>query len=59
MAAIRKAPPLLWSWEGLYIGGHVGSAFGLDRISDPLGPSIFGDWIHSPGYLGVLQIGYN
>ncbi len=51
--------PVLWNWSGLYIGGHVGSAVGLNNVADPLGPSIFGDNIHSPGYFGGGQIGYN
>ena len=54
-----KAPPVLWSWAGFYIGGHIGGAMGLNNVADPLGPSIFGDQIHSPGYFGGAQIGYN
>jgi opacity protein-like surface antigen len=55
----RPVVPVLWSWSGLYLGGHIGSAMGLDNINDPLGPSIFGDLVHSPGYLVGGQIGYN
>src|SRR5262249_55261911 len=56
--ALVKAPPL-WSWAGLYIGVHAGSAMGLNTVNDPLGPSIFGDQIHSPGAFGGGQIGFN
>lgn len=54
-----KAPAPAWSWSGLYLGVHVGSAMGLSNVNDPLGPSIFGDQIHSPGFFGGGQIGYN
>jgi len=54
-----KAPPAAWSWEGLYFGVHIGSAMGLNTVADPFGPSIFGDQIHSPGYFGGGQIGWN
>ncbi len=57
--AYKAPPPVLWNWTGLYIGGHIGSALGLNNMSDPLGPSIFGDHIRSPGYFGGGQIGYN
>lgn len=52
-------PVALWSWSGFYLGGHIGSAMGLNNINDPLAPSIFGDLVHSPGYLAGGQIGYN
>ena len=56
--ALVKAPAV-WSWAGLYIGVHAGSAMGLNYVNDPLGPSIFGDQIHSPGFFGGGQIGFN
>jgi opacity protein-like surface antigen len=54
-----KAPPAAWSWTGYYIGVHIGSAMGINTVADPFGPSIFGDEIHSPGYFGGVQIGFN
>ena len=39
--------------------GHIGSAMGLNTIANPLGPSIYGDHVHSPGYLGGVQVGVN
>ncbi|MGA3309848.1 MAG: outer membrane beta-barrel protein [Xanthobacteraceae bacterium] len=59
LKAPAPLPPVLWSWTGFYIGGHIGSAMGLNNIADPLGPSIFGDLVHSPGFFGGGQIGYN
>jgi len=57
-----KAPPpapVLYNWSGFYIGGHIGSALGLNDIDNPLGPSIFGDKVRSPGPFGGGQIGFN
>ncbi|MCL2429102.1 MAG: outer membrane beta-barrel protein, partial [Alphaproteobacteria bacterium] len=31
----------------------------LSNVNDPLGPSIFGDGVHSPGFFGGGQVGYN
>jgi opacity protein-like surface antigen len=58
-APVKAPAPAAWSWTGLYIGAHVGSAMGLNNINDPLGPSIFGDQIHSPGFFGGGQVGFN
>ncbi len=54
-----KAPAALWSWSGLYVGGHVGSSLSLTDIADPLGPPIYGDNVRSPGFIGGGQIGFN
>jgi opacity protein-like surface antigen len=51
--------PVLWSWTGLYIGGHVGAGLGASQFSDPAGPSIYGDHVRSPAVLGGGQVGYN
>ena len=61
-AMYAAAPPAGspgWNWSGLYLGYNVGSAMALNHVSDPLGASIFGDDIHSPGFLGGGQVGYN
>ena len=52
-------PPALWNWTGLYFGGHVGGASSLSNFADPFGPSIYGDTVRSPAFLGGGQIGYN
>jgi opacity protein-like surface antigen len=57
--AVKAAPAQAWSWAGFYFGVHIGSAMGLNTVNDPFGPSIFGDQIHSPGYFGGGQIGFN
>jgi opacity protein-like surface antigen len=54
-----QQPIEAWSWAGLYFGAHIGSAMGVNTVNDPFGPSIFGDQIHSPGYFGGGQIGFN
>ena len=58
---VFKAPPPvpLWNWTGGYLGTHSGAAMGLGDIADPLGPSIFGDKVHSPGPFGGVQAGFN
>lgn len=58
-----KAPPPppapAWSWTGWYIGAHVGGMSDTATFDDPYGPSIFGDDVTTPGFLGGGQIGYN
>ncbi len=46
-------------WTGFYAGVHLGGAAGTDKVSDPYGPSIFGDTIQNPGAIGGVQAGYN
>ena len=52
-------PPPAWFWTGLYVGFHVGGAAGTANFADPFGPSIFGDTVRTPGFLGGTQIGFN
>ena len=54
-----RPPPLVWSWTGLYLGGHVGAGFGSSPFSDPAGPPIFGGTVKGSAALGGGQIGYN
>jgi len=54
-----QPPPILWSWTGFYIGGHIGGASGITSFSDPFGSSIFGDKVRTPGFLAGGQIGYD
>ncbi|MGZ5876536.1 MAG: outer membrane beta-barrel protein [Bradyrhizobium sp.] len=49
----------VWSWTGLYIGGHIGGGLGTTQFSDPAGASIYGDNVRSPIALGGVQAGYN
>jgi opacity protein-like surface antigen len=52
-------PPVLWSWTGLYIGGHLGGGFGNSQFADPAGPAIYGGTVRSPAVFGGGQFGYN
>ena len=52
-------PPALWNWTGLYLGAHTGGALDLSNVSNPYGPTLFGDNIRSPGPLLGGQIGYD
>jgi opacity protein-like surface antigen/outer membrane protease len=56
-----KAPPPIpvYNWTGGYVGVHVGAGIGRAHFSDPFGPSIFGDNVRTPAFLGGGQIGYN
>jgi opacity protein-like surface antigen len=55
----RRPPAVLWSWTGLYLGGHVGAGFGNSSFSDSAGPAIFGGTVRSSAALGGGQIGFN
>jgi opacity protein-like surface antigen len=52
-------PPPIYNWTGGYLGAHVGAGIGRAHFSDPFGPSIFGDNVRTPAFLGGGQIGYN
>jgi opacity protein-like surface antigen len=58
-APVLKAPATLWSWSGLYIGGHVGASLSITDVADPFGAPIYGDNVRSPGFIGGGQIGFN
>jgi opacity protein-like surface antigen len=62
MPAIPVPPPLpapVWNWTGGYAGLHAGALWGDTHFYDPFGPSIYGDEVPTPGYLGGIQAGYN
>jgi opacity protein-like surface antigen len=54
-----QAPLPLWSWTGLYIGGHIGGAQEYSNLGDPFGSVSYGDHVTSPGFIGGGQIGAN
>jgi opacity protein-like surface antigen len=61
-ADMPMAPPIpiaVWSWTGLYFGGHAGAGFGSATLTDPAGAPIYGNTIRSPAVLGGVQVGYN
>src|SRR5215467_6987859 len=60
-----KAPPLVWSWTGFYLGGNVGYSWGKSDTTvtffDTGGTSLASDR-HSFGMNGIIgggQVGYN
>jgi opacity protein-like surface antigen len=55
-AFVGSAP---FTWSGMYIGYQSGAAWGEMRVSDPFGPSVFGDKIHTPGSFAGGVIGFN
>jgi opacity protein-like surface antigen len=57
--AQRSAAPPPFSWTGMYIGYHAGAAIGSAQFSDPIGPSLFGDTVRTPGSLAGVQAGAN
>jgi opacity protein-like surface antigen len=57
--AVAPAPPAAWTWQGFYFGLHAGTSIANTSFTDPFGPSMFGDRVASPGFLGGGQVGYN
>lgn len=68
-AGIYKAPPAMiapvWSWTGIYIGGHVGGGWGRKEwdprtgiLRDPNNFPFIG-WANVDGFIGGGQIGAN
>jgi opacity protein-like surface antigen len=62
-ADLPLAPPKIaapsWSWQGFYVGGHIGAAAGATTFSDPFGSSLIGDKVTTPGFLAGGQLGYD
>lgn len=50
---------LAFNWNGAYMGVNIGAGLGRAHFSDPFGPSIFGNTVHTPIFLGGGQVGYN
>jgi opacity protein-like surface antigen len=59
MPSVVAVPRVLWTWTGLYIGGHTGAGFGTSQFSDSAGAAIYGGNVRTPAALGGGQIGYN
>jgi outer membrane immunogenic protein len=62
----RKAPayappPITYDWTGLYVGGHIGGAWGRTQYTNPLAaPGALNTFNTDPdGFLGGGQIGFN
>jgi opacity protein-like surface antigen len=59
LAAAADSRTPTWTWSGLYVGGQIGGFGGSATLSDPYGPSIFGDKVNTSGFLAGLQLGYD
>ena len=56
---VRQPEKATHNWTGIYVGAHLGGGLNLIDVTDPLGPALFGNPIHSPGPFAGLQAGYN
>ncbi len=54
---VQAAPA--FSWTGFYIGAQLGGLANLSEVSDPLGPSLFGNPNVATGPFAGGQVGYN
>src|SRR5690242_3814335 len=52
-AALPVAP--MWTWTGLYIGGHLGGAWSNEDVTGAVVPFS----LQPSGFLGGAQAGYN
>lgn len=59
LALISGAQADAQRWQGWYAGAHFGGGGGLNRNSNPDGPTTYGDQGTAPAILGGLQAGYN
>lgn len=50
---------ILYSWTGFYAGAHFGALANRSEVSDPLGPSLFGNPNRAIGGFGGVDLGYN
>jgi opacity protein-like surface antigen len=46
-------------WTGFYLGGNIGTFTGNAHVSDPDGPTLYGNDVTTPGFAFGLQGGYN
>ena len=52
-------PVKLWTWTGLYLGGHFGGGWGDAAVTDPAGAAIYGNNVRSDAVFAGVQAGYN
>ncbi len=52
-------PVKLWTWTGLYMGGHFGGGWGDAAVTDPAGAAIYGNNVRSNAVFAGVQAGYN
>lgn len=46
-------------WTGFYFGGNIGAFTGNAHVTDPSGPTLYGNDITTPGFAAGVQGGYN
>ena len=56
---VAPLPVKLWTWTGLYMGGHFGGGWGNAGVTDPAGAAIYGNNVRSSAVFGGVQAGYN
>jgi opacity protein-like surface antigen/outer membrane protease len=57
--ATARSAAASFNWSGYYVGAQLGGLANLSEISDPLGPSLFGNPNLASGPFAGLQAGYN
>ena len=55
--AVYVAPPLHWTWTGVYFGGNLGAGWSQGSLSDAAGNTFTPN--SSASFLGGAQVGYN
>lgn len=66
LGSLKDAPEYVYSpaklWTGLYIGGHIGGAWGKTNITDTFdyhGDPVVKSNVDGSGIIGGIQLGYN
>ncbi len=58
--SLKDGPAFVsYDWTGFYAGTNSGGVVGTGKVTDPFGPSIYGDNVTSPSSMFGGQIGYN
>lgn len=57
-ASVRSTAPA-FAWTGYYVGAQLGGLANLSDVTDPLGPSLFGNPNLATGAFAGLQAGYD
>lgn len=55
---VAYAPPQVFSWTGIYIGGHLGGGYSGSSWSDPITGGV-NDTFNNSSFLGGAQVGAN
>jgi outer membrane immunogenic protein len=55
---VAYAPPQVFNWSGIYIGGHLGGGYSGSSWSDPITGAV-NDTFNNTNFLGGAQVGGN